>query len=522
MDSRYASPRTLVDTLNWEDQLIPRLLGNKDRRQTYLDNCCMGLHVDSFFSGIGTVEVVAHTLVDDLRCRGFKDVLQPSCGVAYDCAQECQMVLLNMGSSSPQHVFGNIEKCIPQHYQDEISALLPDFDRHRKLMRGASKLRQAAILKENIARMKLVADFLDDHGASIFAEDRTACCVKHGNDGCPGMQKQSSKFHVCGLGSVCVAWSPRGLSDGIVHESFLALLLAVHEILSILPLIVLHECVPNFPVAILRSLLGHKYRLIVFPDVSPQQLGHPVERKRQYILLVLMEQVVCTASVEQFYEIFFKQVEADGSIYFVATNSMLQEANKKKALRRHMSDTASCRQLDTLKTQERWEEYEALIIKERANGSMTEDNLFWDNIHHAGHAAKPSPLIPCLTRNSQIASRAHDRRAIGREHLLMQGVCSMSVPGVRRPCPWRHLIEYGTLSNNELALLAGNAMHQAVLAALLSYALATCTRVSPPSVHAERPSSSSSSTAENCDECEVVQVKNPPSFWADLLSSFDG
>ena len=201
---------------------------------------------------------------------------------------------------------------------------------------------------------------------------------------------------------------------------------------------------------------------------------------------------------------------------------MLQEANKKKALRRHMSDTASCRQLDTLKTQERWGEYEALIIKERANGSMTEDNLFWDNIHHAGHAAKPSPLIPCLTRNSQIASRAHDRRAIGREHLLMQGVCSMSVPGVRRPCPWRHLIEYGTLSNNELALLAGNAMHQAVLAALLSYALATCTRVSPPSVHAERPSSSSSSTAESCDGCEVVQVKNPPSFWADLLSSFDG
>jgi len=517
--SMHPSPTSLADTLTWERQVVPRLLASRQRRETYLTNCRQGLHIDSFFSGIGPAEVAAHTLVDDIKRRGFENVPLPSPGFAYDVAAESQLVLLNLGASSPKHVFPKIESSIPAAHWDEISKLLPKFQEDRKRLRAVSKsaLRQAQ--KENIARMKMAADYLDKHFDAIFTEQRTAPCVKHNSDcSCSGAAPPDS-FTFCVLGSVCVAWSSRGLCEGIVHESFVALLIAVKDILSALPLVVLHECVPNFPVIILRTLLGHKYRILVFPDLSPKQLGHPVERKRQWLLMTLMDSVVTTASVEQFYELFYRALAADGSIYFAATESQLMHARKAKALKRHMSDSASCRELGSVYTNERWAVYQEHIQKEREAGNLTGDNFFWDNVHHISHGPKPSSCIPCLTRNSQIASLVHDRRAIGIEHLLMQGVCTMDIPGVR-PCPWLHLIQLGTLSQNELQHLAGNAMHQAVVGALMGYALATCTRVAAPSPSTERPAAPTSDDTANDDDCSFVDVVQP-CFWDLLLKEVE-
>ena len=524
---QHTSPQCLADTLNWASEVLPRILANKYRRTNFLDNCRMGLHVESLFSGVGTAEDAAHALVDDVQRHGFKDIPAPTPGTSCDSAQESQMVLLNMGDVSPCCVFQNIEDRVGKEHMDEIARLQPNFQVVRQSLKGAPKGVRKNIMKENVARMKLVAEYLEKHAGDIFKQGCKSPCVKH-NKLCDVTSAPPSSFHVCVLGSVCVAWSSRGLSEGVVHESFLALLIAVQSILSALPLLVLHECVPNFPVIILRSLLGHKYRLIIFPEVSPRQLGHPVERTRQYILLVLLDHVVCTASVEQFYELFFRELLLDGDIYFVASPEMLQRVFKAKALKRNMSDTAPCRELDTVGAGVRWAEHEDYICAQREKGELMDSNLFWDNAHHLSFSAKPTPFIPTLTRNSQIASLAADRRAIGVEHLLMQGICAQLVPGVTRPSSWRHLVQHGTLTENEIVSLAGNAMHQAVVGALLGYALSTCTRVASPSPHAERPSlssshaeapASSSAPAENDDSEDVVFMSDSHgNFWDRLLA----
>ena len=83
-------------------------------------------------------------------------------------------------------------------------------------------------------------------------------------------------------GTPCVAWSSMGNQDGVDGDSMLHFLIWIGLRRLLQEPIIIQENVPQFPVSLLAEYLPMYFIEVVV--LSPQQLGWPIHRSRQYVV----------------------------------------------------------------------------------------------------------------------------------------------------------------------------------------------------------------------------------------------
>ena len=92
-------------------------------------------------------------------------------------------------------------------------------------------------------------------------------------------------------GTPCIDFSPTGLKLREEGNTMIVFLAWVCSILFLLPLLVLHENVPLFPVALLERFLGHVYGIRTFVVAAEDHGFELTSRKRRYTILWLLSKV---------------------------------------------------------------------------------------------------------------------------------------------------------------------------------------------------------------------------------------
>ena len=112
-----------------------------------------------------------------------------------------------------------------------------------------------------------------------------------------------------------------------MHQSYVTLLIFIHDVRQSQPQLVIHECVPGFPVCILQHYLQDLYRFVIFDSIDPVDLGYPVRRSRQYVVLYLWAEVLCFAQPAEFFRLFVQPAQS--------LVSRCESDAKRKMLRHH-------------------------------------------------------------------------------------------------------------------------------------------------------------------------------------------
>ena len=161
-----------------------------------------------------------------------------------------------------------------------------------------------------------------------------------------------------------------------------------------------------------------RYVIVVF-RISPWLFGHAKRRPRKYTVMLLREKFEWLGSPDEFEGLFARQVVMDASEFFCAGQEELESiwkesAGTKMKLRRDGSapDPMS---LVSPAQRRRSQEYIA--------NAKYGPNLYAD-IQQEMEFCSAGPYIPPLLRGSLLFSSKLGRCAIGREHLVMQGIAA--------------------------------------------------------------------------------------------------
>jgi len=260
--------RSLIDVFRWATYLVAFL--HDILSAPLLHSSLLGnrLSVSSFFSGVATAELALQSLYSACLCADF--------GGGFDLVSVCDSGRKNL-SILKQLVPSNC--CI----LNNILNLSPVA---RVVFKEASAVGELDFWQtwEKIRR------------GGLF--DNVSGCVQHPTQGscaCPATMLDIS-------GSPCNQWSSAG--KGLGERSPLTVLLMVWCLWVLIrkPLILIHENVVGFDVAILTQLLGGFYDHVIL-KVSPAHAGFPfVVRKRLYMVFFLRGKVTAVANIPKVYE----------------------------------------------------------------------------------------------------------------------------------------------------------------------------------------------------------------------------
>jgi len=92
-------------------------------------------------------------------------------------------------------------------------------------------------------------------------------------------------------GTPCTDFSPTGLQLREEGNTMIVFFAWVCSILFLLPLVVLHENVPRFPVELLKDFLGHRYGIRTFVVAAEDHGFELISRRRRYTILWLLSEV---------------------------------------------------------------------------------------------------------------------------------------------------------------------------------------------------------------------------------------
>lgn len=253
----------------------------------------------------------------DMQCGKFVSVH------AADISPSRRQVLLGWedSDSGAQHIFGDICDRLPSDTRARIRDMMPDYNKIRQSHRSAV---QHGMILDAADKYKHIAELLENTHREAFTAETTAHCYKHGTQcKCSTFESDAGDSAMTWVvaGSNCQAWSQRGLQLGVAHPSFLVWLTFIFELKRMGPDNWLHENTPYFPGRLFSHILGSKYHIVIFNDVCPSLLGHPVRRPRQYIADFRRGAVESIATEQEFKQLFGRRVVVLGTVYWVAPNS---------------------------------------------------------------------------------------------------------------------------------------------------------------------------------------------------------
>jgi site-specific DNA-cytosine methylase len=173
--------------------------------------------------------------------------------------------------------------------------------------------------------MLKIASYIFANRKEMFHENVTAPCRRHGTcckcctfdlDGGTG-----SAMTMVVAGSVCHAWSAQGAREGAVHESFVAFLIFIVELVEMHPTAFVHECTPFFKCELMKVFLGDMYHLMVLDKESPEAYGWPARRPRQYVVGVSISK----ATPDEYFEMFSHTMELRGDSFMTDDNRHIRK-----------------------------------------------------------------------------------------------------------------------------------------------------------------------------------------------------
>ena len=306
-------PETSKALYQWPDTLVEDLQKVPHMFDRFVSNLRGGIYLTTRFSGFDAPGLALHYIETVL---GNRDV-HTGCGVinwsSLDMSRTCRKILCT--HPSPFHVFRTLDELLPEPVRNQLRRLRPSKD--------ASQDQQSACARAAMTLFKM------EH-RNCFGRDTKAWCAQHqGECYVYGAEDQSLTINVSG--SVCVAYSrrQRSVRRGHKHfDSFSAFLIYIHERLITRELLILHECVPAFPLALLMFFLGDAYDLLWSIVVGPDFLGRPMLRARRYTLLMRKGSFVFASSCTDFLHMFGRACTTNASYFMVMNEEDLEKEKK--------------------------------------------------------------------------------------------------------------------------------------------------------------------------------------------------
>ena len=293
--------------------------------------------------------------------------------------------------------------------------------------------------------------------------------------------------------------------------SALPFLVWAFETLAWKPDLIIHECTEAFDTNSLLKMFGAFYAMFTF-IFCPNDLGWPARRRRRYTLLVDKARRLIPYQVNQllFSALFFRRCVLDGHVFWCAPSDMVAAFLAAGAARKHMPQTDedgrpwANRDVLSEGYLQRLLGYERMLKRARRN--LTK---YIYNIHQTcTYTRSMSPIVPALmTRTSVIWSGTHQRVLIPEECLRVMGIKACgdnqhAAAGVER------LHKNGKLNDHQVNLLAGNAMVQIAVGAVLMFALGISNSI--PSELVETETESAAESAEFSADADPWQPSEEP------------
>lgn len=312
-------PASLSELLMWPEHMLDEIMVHPPLRSALEANACDGIVVRTLYSGyenpMAALSYIEKAMESKgIACGGF------TCIHAADILESRRKLLCAWASDKgPLHVFGDILDRLPKVVHDKLTELTPQYDLIKK---ARDPVKQQLMVHHAARQSEEIAKFLDLERKSIFNGDTKSFCYVHGQE-CPCCilqppNRQDGQISLVVAGSCCQAWSSKGLQLGVAHPSFVVWLVFVAELKTLLPDMFLHEITPKFPHKLFDFFLSESYQLVIFKDICPTLLGHPVRRPRQFVMGFRRDVFKSTAQEQEFKQIFGRRVVLPGSVYFVA------------------------------------------------------------------------------------------------------------------------------------------------------------------------------------------------------------
>ena len=301
-------------------------------------------------------------------------------------------------------------------------------------------------------------------------------------------------------GSTCVDWSSMGRRAGLSGRSNLAFIIWLNEVVHREPAILIHECTPQFPPALLRARLPSPY-MVMSVVIGPDHFGVPVTRDRIFTIAIHQHKLVCKVDLQKFLHVMGVKLVMHGGMYWV------QGEHADKELKRRASEQCivpdGAQKVDWSETLPPWkklwlEQYRNYVSEKRclaglrqhddpAVGKTEPDPFIFDLEHNPLKVPRcSSKTLPCMLTHGEFWCDAPGvRRPLVKEEILsVAGVPSLAQHYAPGELVFKRLLP--TMSIGQVTHLAGNSMHLCVVGNLMMWVLANCVLPTPPSPTADR------------------------------------
>ena len=348
-----------------------------------------------------------------------------------------------MAEHAPQHLFGDLQDAVTEEALETMKGIVSD-----------SADTEHNEESQKIFMRKLIWPLIQGCGDGLR---KTAPCILHGgHEGCPVAMPVSgesgSKFRLRIAGSPCVDWSRRGKRSKAFGATAIPYCIWLAQLIAAQVYIFVHECTPDFPDWMLLDLLERYSSRAWRPCVirmCPSNLGVPVRRKRRYTIAWRCDKVTFNGSFGDFVNLFFRQCQLRGDVFFREGPSLEPTDSKTK----HESHA---------------------MYSEIRNKKMQDNPL--DAAQNMADLQQRPPygsldnLVPCLTTGSCIYNLPRGRFLTAMEVL--------DVMGVPRDSPLGDMLRSGLVSEASLRKLLKNTMAISCMGTVLLYVVchAKCAR----------------------------------------------
>ena len=292
-------------------------------------------------------------------------------------------------------------------------------------------------------------------------------------------------------GLTCTDYSPLGpqLRDGGTTERHHAVWVhdrkaaAAHNVEDL----AFFENSDRYPADAKMSQALTKTHTVVFIKTSPEDLGHPVKRRRTFGVAINKQRVVWVGPEigdvkKNFDDLFGSSLALDGDAYFVASQADVNQMAEEMARRRKRKLAPNFEQMPMTDyftsvlapgALLRHTEYDQVRLR---TVGPNEPHLA-DLEQHGEYGQKGGRLMPVLATHPTIFSWVHQRVAHPKELFFAQGLDMYShTSGGRGVSPLAKIL--ARLPTRSSKVLCGNAMHVPTYATWMLYVLGNCRRVS--------------------------------------------
>jgi hypothetical protein len=465
-------PDTVEKLSDWPTYVIERLTdtscpGGHGRRHRLFSNFYKGLLVHSDYTGLGTAEIAASAL--GAACRRL-DRCPPSSRVALhrgcDTKPSSQYLMLNSGRHGPDHVHDDVLGSLRSEVLGRLTAMEPEAGWSLTRKQSAYKAMHAVMQQEFQAK-------------TLFRENAASWCLKHVQD-CPAFARTcpgcDDPLTLLVSGTSCIAWTSAGKQEGSGHESQLPWLAFVHYILHFRPDVVIHEITELHPDSIFAHHFGDEYDILNLL-VSPWHVGWPCNRSRKYRVLTLRSRVLMRGTELEFFKLLESDVAISPAELFCADEESVTNHYTDLCVKRRRipKATGATRDWEVLLSPP--ERARLAGHRERVRGREL-DGCFFADLNKADGVTRPTKYVSVLLQNSHVWSEALKRPALPAEHFVFQGFPVFGPMNMGASLPWADALgDLPNVSDSEIRSLTGNAMHMAVVGAVIGFAVASSQRI---------------------------------------------